>query len=192
MAQSVGKIATKSSEPGLIEQIDIFSNTTGKSVSLTNGLVSFTYVESIMNDTINVNVTFLDSGNSIDNKNIVEGLPLVGQEKVVLKFSDNNKNTLGDKPELVLYVNKITPTDSKVQKAIISLELVSKESILNQKIRITKRLDGKTAFAQFIVFSNTILGQAPRHNLSRNTQAKQFKPQKQDHQGPKSKTSKDT
>jgi len=143
MAQSVGKIATKSSEPGLIEQIDIFSNTTGKSVSLTNGLVSFTYVESIMNDTIKVNVTFLDSGNSIDNKNIVEGLPLVGQEKVVLKFSDNNKNTLGDKPELVLYVNKITPTDSKVQKAIISLELVSKESILNQKIRITKRLDGK-------------------------------------------------
>ena len=143
MTQSVGKIATKSSEPGLIEQIDIFSNKTGKSVSLANGLISFTYVESIMNDTIKVNLSFIDSGNTIDNKNIIEGLPLVGQERVILKFSDNNKNTLGGKPELVLYVNKITPTDSKTQKSIIALELVSKESILNQKIRITKRLDGK-------------------------------------------------
>ena len=70
MTQSVGKIATKSSEPGLIEQIDIFSNKTGKSVSLTNGLISFTYVESIMNDTIKVNLSFIDSGNTIDNKNI--------------------------------------------------------------------------------------------------------------------------
>ena len=143
MTQSVGKIATKSSEPGLIEQIDIFSNKTGKSVSLANGLISFTYVESIMNDTIKVNLSFIDSGNTIDNKNIIEGLPLVGQERVILKFTDNNKNTLGGQPELVLYVNKITPTDSKTQKSIISLELVSKESILNQKIRITKRLDGK-------------------------------------------------
>ena len=143
MTQSVGKIATKSSEPGLVEQIDIFSNKTGKSVSLANGLISFTYVESIMNDTIKVNLSFIDSGNTIDNKNIIEGLPLVGQERVILKFTDNNKNTLGGKPELVLYVNKITPIDSKTQKSIIALELVSKESILNQKIRITKRMDGK-------------------------------------------------
>ena len=143
MTQSVGKIATKSSEPGLIEQIDIFSNKTGKSVSLSNGLISFTYVESIMNDTIKVNLSFIDSGNTIDNKNIIEGLPLVGQERVILKFTDNNKNTLGGQPQLVLYVNKITPIDSKTQKSIIALELVSKESILNQKIRITKRLDGK-------------------------------------------------
>ena len=143
MTQSVGQIATKSSEPGLIEQIDIFSNKTGKSVSLANGLISFTYVESIMNDTIKVNLSFIDSGNTIDNKNIIEGLPLVGQERVILKFTDNNKNTLGGQPQLVLYVNKITPIDSKTQKSIVALELVSKESILNQKIRITKRLDGK-------------------------------------------------
>ena len=50
-------------------------------------------------------VSFIDSGNSIDDKSVTEGLPLVGQEQVKLKFSDNNENTL----ELVLYVNKITP-----------------------------------------------------------------------------------
>ena len=54
-----------------------------------------------MNDTIKVNWGFVDTGASINDKTVIEGLPLVGQEKVVLKFRDNNKNVLGDKPELV-------------------------------------------------------------------------------------------
>ena len=72
-----------------------------------------------MNDTIKVNLSFVDTGASINDKTVIEGLPLVGQEKVVLKFRDNNKNVLGDKPELVLYVNKITPAADKSQKSVV-------------------------------------------------------------------------
>ena len=138
------KVATKSSDPSILETLTIHSNVNpSDTVSLADGILELNYIESIMNDTIKVNLSFVDTGASINDKTVMEGLPLVGQEKVILKFRDNNKNILGDKPELVLYVNKITPGLDKSQKSIVGLELVSKEYILNEKIRITKRMDGK-------------------------------------------------
>ena len=104
------KVATKSSDPSILETLTIYSNVNpSDTVSLADGILELNYIESIMNDTIKVNLSFVDTGASINDKTVIEGLPLVGQEKVVLKFRDNNKNVLGDKPELVLYVNKITP-----------------------------------------------------------------------------------
>ena len=48
--------ATKSTDPGIVEQIEIFSNKNeGKSIDLTGGFSSLTYTESIMSDTIKVN-----------------------------------------------------------------------------------------------------------------------------------------
>ena len=138
------KVATKSSDPSILETLTIYSNVNpSDTVNLADGILELNYIESIMNDTIKVNLSFVDTGASINDKTVIEGLPLVGQEKVVLKFRDNNKNVLGDKPELVLYVNKITPAADKSQKSVVGLELVSKEYILNEKIRITKRMDGK-------------------------------------------------
>ena len=140
------KVATKSSDPSILETLTIYSNVNpSDTVNLADGILELNYIESIMNDTIKVNLSFVDTGASINDKTVIEGLPLVGQEKVVLKFRDNNKNVLGDKPELVLYVNKITPGLDKAQKSIVGLELVSKEYILNEKIRVTKRMDGKVS-----------------------------------------------
>ena len=140
----VRQVAQKSADPGIVEQLDIYSNVDeSKTVSLVGGLISFSYIESIMSDTIKVNLSFSDSGDSIDGKTVTEGLPLVGQEKVVIKFADNNENFIGDKPQLVMYVNKITNVSDRTQKSIINLELVSKEYILNEKIRVTQRFDGK-------------------------------------------------
>ena len=140
------KVATKTSDPSILETLTIYSNVNpSDTVSLADGILELNYIESIMNDTIKVNLSFVDTGASINDKTVIEGLPLVGQEKVVLKFRDNNKNVLGDKPELVLYVNKITPAADKSQKSVVGLELVSKEYILNEKIRVTKRMDGKVS-----------------------------------------------
>jgi len=136
----MAQVFSKASEPTNVEQIDILSNVdSSKSVSVINGFTSMKYTESIMSDTVSVNVAFVDSGDSIDGKTVSEGLPLVGQEKVRLKFSDNNENTL----ELEMYVNKINPVSDRTQDAQMSLELVSKEFILNEKKRVTQRFDGK-------------------------------------------------
>ena len=143
----MAQIATKLSDPTQsFQKLTLHSNKNpGDTVSLLDGLVDFQYFESIMSDTIRVNLIFGDSGNSINDKNVLEGLPLVGQERVEIKFKDNAENFIGDKPELVLYVNKITPLENKTQKSLVGLELVSKEFIMNEKVRITKRMDGKVS-----------------------------------------------
>jgi hypothetical protein len=133
-------IISKSAESSFIERIDIVSNKDqSKTVSVTNGTIRLMYYESILQDSIRATVTFADTGNAIDNKTVLEGLPLVGQEKVYVKFSDNN----GSKLELTLYVNKVTPITEDTTKSMVQMELVSKEFILNEKVRLNTRFDGK-------------------------------------------------
>lgn len=133
-------ITTKSAQPSFIEKFDIVSNKSqGKTVSVVNGAVRLMYYESILQDTVRLTYTFADSGNTIDSKTALEGLPIVGQENVSVKFKDNNENSL----ELTMYVNKVTPLSDDTTKSMIQLELVSKEFILNEKIRLNERFDGK-------------------------------------------------
>jgi hypothetical protein len=133
-------ITTKSAQPSYIEKFDIVSNKSqGKTVSVVNGAVRLMYYESILQDTVKITYTFADTGNTVDNKTALEGLPIVGQEKVAVKFKDNNEVVLN----LTMYVNKVTPLSDDTTKSMIQLELVSKEFILNEKIRLNERFDGK-------------------------------------------------
>lgn len=133
-------IISKSGEPSFIERLDIVSNKDpSKTVSVTGGTIRLMYYESILQDSIKATVTFADSGTAIDNKTAVAGLPIVGQEKVYVKFKDNNNSTL----DLVLYINKVTPLSEDTTKSMIQLDLVSKEFILNEKVRLNTRFDGK-------------------------------------------------
>ena len=140
-------VTPRSSTPSIPKTILITSNEDkSKQVDLVGGLISIAYFESLMSDTLRATITFNDTGTNSSDKikeSILEGLPIVGQEKVVLKFEDNNKVTIGDKPELVMYVNKVTPISDDTRKTQIQLDLVSAEFIRNEKARITKRYDGK-------------------------------------------------
>jgi len=130
-----------------IEKIDITSNKDeSKTVSIVNGTMVFLYYESILQDAVRAVVSYSDSGNSIGEgddpknyKSITEGLPLVGQERVNIKIQDNNQNVL----ETVLYVNKINPLSEDTRKQIVQLELASREFIMNEKVRVNTRFDGK-------------------------------------------------
>lgn len=133
------QIVSKSSEPSNIKQFDIVSNKTGQKVSILGGIVRLMYYESILQDSIRSTVTFADSGNTINNKTALDGLPIVGQEKTELKFTDNNDNEL----KMTLYVNKVTPMVDESTKSMVQLDLTSKEFILNEKVRLNTRFDGK-------------------------------------------------
>jgi hypothetical protein len=134
------QIVSKSAEASFIDRIDIISNKDpSKTVSVANGTIRLMFYESILQDTIRATVTFADTGNAIDDKTALEGLPIVGQEKVQIKFRDNNDQTL----DLVLYVNKVTPLADDTTKSMVQLDLVSKEYILNEKIRLNTRFDGR-------------------------------------------------
>ena len=138
------RVSARNSSPIDVDQLEIFSNPTQTdNVSLSGGLVRLQYWESILQDTVRASVVFADSGNSINDKSVVDGLPIVGQERVVIRITDNNGVQLDFSGDSSLYVNKVTPIENDSTKSATHLDLVSKEYIMNEKIRLNKRFDGK-------------------------------------------------
>ena len=138
--------ASRASGPGFIEQIDITSNQNkSKTVSVVNGTVNLMYYESLLQDHIAAEVTFVDSGGAIDNDTVLSGLPLVGEENVQLKFSDNQGNTLvfNNKNNNSFYVGDHTPIGDDSTKSSVNLQLITREAIKNGKTGVEIRLDGK-------------------------------------------------
>ena len=143
-------VDTRSAGPAQITTALIYSNEdASKTVDIRGGLIRLLYYESILQDTVRATLLFTDSGNTIkkgkDRVSAVEGLPLVGQEKVDLVFTDNNDNEISftTKDENALYINKYTPIMDDTSKSLVMLDLVSKEFLLNEKMRLNTRFDGK-------------------------------------------------
>ena len=118
------KVATRNATPAKVKTIAIASNQDKeRTVDVSTGMVSLLYYESILQDSVRATVIYGDSGNSIDEKTVIDGLPLVGQEKVTLKFEDNNNVEM----DLTLYVNKIEPFLDDSTRSGVALDLASKE-----------------------------------------------------------------
>ena len=139
-------VTGRGSEPISVSELTVYANPKQQNdVSLLGGLVRLQYWESILQDTIRATVVYTDSGNTIDKKTAVDGLPIVGQEKVALSFEDHEGNQLLFKDDTALYVNKVTPLSNDTTKSMVHLDLVSKEFIMNEKVRLNTRFDGKIA-----------------------------------------------
>ena len=142
-------INIRSATPANIKTAIIFSNEDeSKNADLRGGLIRLQYYESILQDTVRATLIYSDSGDTIKKGekrvSAVEGLPIVGQEKLELIFEDNNENEISftEKDNNALYVNKITPIIDDTTRSLVMLDLVSKEYILNEKIRLNTRFDG--------------------------------------------------
>ena len=117
------------SQPATISKADVVSNLdTEKTASLVNGIVRLTYFESILQDSIKASLVFSDAGNAIDEKSVVEGLPLVGTEDFRLEMMDNNEEKL----KVNMVVNSMTPLYEDGSKNVINLSLVSEEFLRNE------------------------------------------------------------
>jgi hypothetical protein len=106
-------------------------------------LTDLYYYESILNETIRTSIVLTDTGNTVEKsgvkKTLLEGLPLVGQEKATVKLADAN----GVELKFDVYVNKITPMHQDTKKSLLGLDFVSREGILNYKVALNTRFDGK-------------------------------------------------
>lgn len=101
------------------------------------------YYESILSPNIKVDLIYGETGKTVESegslKNLVEGMPLVGTENTSLKLKDPNNVEI----KIDLYIDNINPLKQDTQKSLVSLNLVSKESILNYKTVLNTRFDGK-------------------------------------------------
>ena len=153
----MSKKTTVDSFSSSVETLKVISNDKTKNVELAGeGFSAFYYHESILSDTIKATVQYVETGNSVDGQNIIEGLPLVGTEKVEIKFSDAAGEKIGVTPKLELYVNKVTPLSSDTRKELVQLDLVSKEFELNEKVILRKRYDGKISEHIKTILTDTI------------------------------------
>ena len=130
--------AFKKGDGAGVKKLSVTSNETGKDVSLINGLKSFSYYESILQDVVRATVSFVDTGDSIDGKTVMEGLPVYGSEKASIKIEDNNKKVI----EVELFVNKPDDLLDDTRKKVCVLNFASKEFFDNEKIRVNVRFDG--------------------------------------------------
>jgi len=122
----------------------IASNPDGaSSVDVSNGLNEVRYYESILSDTRTATLVYVDSGVSINGKSTLDGLPITGGEKVILKIKDLNGKEIVVDNDNALYVNQVTPLSENTNNQIVSLELKSREYFLNEKIRVSKKFTGK-------------------------------------------------
>ena len=139
------QVPSSASLPSTVTKAEIKSNKGGKTATLTNGFVQLYYYESILQDSIKADFMYADSGNTIDGKSAMEGLPIVGTEDFTIEFEDNIGNKLKFEDPNGFIVNKVTPTDAGTGKEVIVLNLVSEEYIRNDEggSHINVRMDGK-------------------------------------------------
>ena len=126
--------------PAEVQKIAVVSNKdSNNTVDLTGGLIRLLYYESLLSNTVRATYTYADAGDTTNNQKrgtnckntttAVDGLPIVGEEKVNISFMDNRGNQL----TLEMYVNKITNLDDESTKSVAQLDLVSKEFLINEK-----------------------------------------------------------
>lgn len=140
------QLIAKKAESANIDTLIITSNKDNSKkvdVAKIGAITDLYYYESVLQETIRVSVLYSDTGGSVEDngkkKTIIDGLPLVGEENVSFKMTDNNDNQLS----MTLYVNRITPLAEDTRKGAVTLDLVSKEYILNEQTRLNIRFDGK-------------------------------------------------
>ena len=126
-----------------ISTLTITSNDKKNIKDIVDAVTDVYYYESILQQSLRASVLYVDAGKSIKTekgaKTILEGLPIVGQENVSLIIKDANDVKLN----LKLYVNNTSPAKQDTTKSLVGLDLVSKEHIFNEKIRLNSRFDGK-------------------------------------------------
>tara|TARA_B100002019_G_scaffold76929_1_gene66392 strand:+ start:333 stop:1667 length:1335 start_codon:yes stop_codon:yes gene_type:complete len=128
--------------PAQIRSFSIASNE-GKTAELVGGIIRMQYFESLLNNTVSSNILYVDTGGAIDGKTVLDGLPLVGGEKSRFFVEDNQGNEL----EVTLYANNITPLSDDTHGQLVSISSVSKEYLLNEKIRLYEKFKGKISEA---------------------------------------------
>ena len=138
MASFTGQPGTSSaSVPADVKKATIKSES-GTTVDLTGGFLLLKYYESLMQDAIFLDYTFVDTGNTIEGKSLIEGLPVNTSEEFAVEFEDNNNVSL----KLDFIVNKVSPVDFE-NKTAVQFNLVTEEFLLNDITSINKRMDGK-------------------------------------------------
>lgn len=136
-------------EPANITLFEVVSNY-GNTISLLGGSITLNYYESILDNTVRVIATIVDTGIRIDDKNSKgvfddSNIKLTVGEKVHLCFEDNNGTLIQFIENNPLIVKQVRNVIEDTRKTFFILELWSEESVYNNLVetRVVTSYSGK-------------------------------------------------
>ena len=136
---------SKQSKDVVISKFEIIPFNNPKTYFIQDIITDIYYYEGILEPSIRMSVIYVDSGKSFkfnNNQNtqtLFDGLPLQRTERVEIKMEDGNNIKL----EIEQFISQIAPLGQEANKSVVTLDLISKEGIVNSKTKVKKRYDGK-------------------------------------------------
>ena len=135
MSETTKKVSGQRAGSTAVKSAIITSKTDeSRQVNVAGGFIEFRYYESILQDGMMGFYAFADTGNSIDEKTVYEGLPLTGSEPFDFTAEDNFENEL----KVKLLVSKTAPLSDKPGKSAMILPLVSEAYAINDTKNVRK------------------------------------------------------
>ena len=132
-------------DPSIYEKFTIESSDGNRTVDI-NSVVGFVYYENILAPSVTATVVVVNTGGTVKmrkEQGIYNGLPLRGGERVVIKIAGNSKYNDGldfsEDPTRYFYVGSISNVSVDAEKEIFTLNLISREAITNQTVRVGRK-----------------------------------------------------
>ena len=130
-------------DKSLYEKFVIESVDRSRTVDIKAGVVSFNYYEDVFSPMKTAKILVANTGNVIEGddgrfQSIYNGLPLRGGERIIIKIAGNSIENEGLEIE-DFYVGSITDVMIDEQRESFVLNLISREAITNETVRVGKR-----------------------------------------------------
>lgn len=145
------QITNKQAEPSNIVQCLILSNQGDVDIDITNSIVSLLYYESVLDPTVRVTLTVVDTGyrDGSNSGSILESgnVNISTGEKVILKFYDNNEQPISFGESNSLTIKEVRNIVSNTKYTTCIIDLWSEESIYNNlnATKVSSKYYGKTS-----------------------------------------------
>ena len=130
-------------DKSLYEKFVIESVDRSRTVDIKAGVVSFNYYEDVFSPMKTAKILVANTGNVVEGddgklQSIYNGLPLRGGERIIIKIAGNSLENEGLEIE-DFYVGSITDVMIDEQRESFVLNLISREAITNETVRVGKR-----------------------------------------------------
>ena len=153
-------MAASPSQGSEYNQIVIYSFDGSKNADLKSGVVEFQYFEDLYSPTFTATLSVVNTAAKGDDKakGIYHDLPIQGGEKVHIDITTPIEMHRKSKGEFVvdMYVNGISNYVQEKNMESFTLQLVSKESIINQNTRIIQKFVSKKISELIEVFLKAV------------------------------------
>ena len=143
--------AKRAEAAAFIEKVIITSNSgrkwnrMKKTADIASGIINLKYYESLLQDNIVIELTYVDSGGGMEGKSALNGLPIERECNTQVKIKDNYGTILNfaNNKGTSLNIENITPIIDDATKGAVVIQLIPKEAVKNNYSGVETRGDGK-------------------------------------------------